>query len=103
MSDASMSILAMTQAIGTFTTFLPPLTEVRRKSIDTPSFALDVRVGELAAAGLTIGVGAMISSLTRTSTPTVIAAITAAGMITLYELTLRATPDSALPREDVTA
>lgn len=100
MSDVSTSILAMTQAIGTFTTFLPPLTEVRRKSMDSPSFVMDVRVGEIAAAGLTIGVGAMISSLTKTTTPTLVAAVTAAGMILLYEMTLRATPDAALPRED---
>lgn len=88
-ADASVSLLAMTQAIGAFTTFLPPLTDVRKGSLSDPDFAADVRVGEVAASALTIGVGAIVSSLTGSPTPTIVAGITALGLVVLYESTLR--------------
>jgi len=80
----------MTQAITAFTTFLPPITEIRKGSVTDAQFAGDVRLGEVAAAGLTIGVGAMVSGLTGSSVPTVVAFLTAAGLILLYESTLQA-------------
>jgi len=86
---ASAAMLAMTQAIGAFTTFLPPLTEVRKGSVNDPSFADDVRVGELAASALTIGIGVIVSGLTGSNAPTVVAGFTAVGLCLLYETTLR--------------
>jgi hypothetical protein len=89
---SSAALLAMTQAIAAFTTFLPPLAEVRKKTADDPLFAADVRVGELAAASLTIGVGAIVSGLTGSNAPMVVSIITAAGLVVLYESTLRSNP-----------
>lgn len=86
---ASASLLAMTQAIGAFNVFLPPLADVRKGSLDDPEFAGDVRVGELAAVALTIGVGAIVSGLTGSAVPTVVSVITGAGLVFLYESTLR--------------
>lgn len=87
---SSGALLAMTQAIAAFTTFLPPITEVRQKNINDVSFAADVRIGEAIAGTLTIGVGLIVSSLTGSSLPTLVAMITATGLIAVYELTLRA-------------
>jgi hypothetical protein len=89
---SSAALLAMTQAIAAFTTFLPPLAEVRKKSIDDPLFAGDVRVGELAAVSLTIGVGTIVSGLTGSNAPIVVSLITAFGLVVLYESTLRSVP-----------
>ncbi len=96
---ASAALLAMTQAIAAFTTFLPPLTEIRKGNAADPLFAGDVRVGELAAASLTIGVGAVVSGLTGSNAPIVVSIITAMGLVILYESTLRSDPLKALPVE----
>jgi hypothetical protein len=79
----------MTQAIGAFSTFLPPLADVRKGSATDPEFAADVRVGELAAVALTLGVGVIVSGLTGSVAPTVVAALTGGGLVFLYESTLR--------------
>lgn len=86
----SAALIAMTQSIAAFQTFLPPLADIRKGSADDPGFAGDVRLGEVAAAGLTIGVGAIVGSLTGSSVPTVVAVVTAVGLVVLYESTLRA-------------
>jgi hypothetical protein len=83
--------LAVSQAIGSFTTFLPSLAEIRKNDpIHNPEFAADVRVGEIAAVCVTLGVGVIVSSLTGSNAPSVVALITALGLIVLYETTLRA-------------
>lgn len=90
MTDVGTAALAITQGIGAFNNFLPKLSEVRKHSINDPEFVADVRVGEFAAAALTVGVGAMVSSLTGDPVPTILAFIMAVGLIVLYESTLRA-------------
>lgn len=82
--------LSMTSAVGMFQSILPPLREVRKHSLDDAEFAADVRLGEVAAVGLALGIGAVTSSLTRSSTPIVVAAVMAGGLVFLYESTLRA-------------
>ncbi len=82
--------LAITQGVSVFGQFLPPLTEVRKRNAADTEFAADVRLGEVAAAGLVIGIGAIASSLTHSTIPIVVATITALGLIFLYESTLRA-------------
>lgn len=83
--------LALSQSISAFHTYLPTLSEVRQKSPQNdPAFAADVRLGELAAAGLAIGVGAIASSLTKSATPAIIGLLMAGSLIMLYESVLRA-------------
>lgn len=83
--------LAMTQGFTAFNAFLPKLTDVRKNNpADNPDFAGDVRLGEIAAAGLTLGMGLMISSLTGSPAPTVVAALLAFGLVFMYESVLRA-------------
>lgn len=83
------STLAITQAITAFNTFLPSLSEVGKRDLTDTAFVQDVRVGEIGAVSLTIGVGALVSYMTGSSVPTLISAAIAAGMILLYESVLR--------------
>lgn len=85
------STLAISQAIGSFNAFLPKLAEIRKATpADDPSFAADVRTGEVAAVALTVAVGAIVSSLTGSHTPAVVSVVCAVGLVVLYESTLRA-------------
>ena len=82
--------LALSQAIGAFNAFLPDITEIRKHTPDNdPEFAADVRMGEVAAVALTIGVGTVLSSLTGSSAPVTVGLLVAIGLVALYEYTLR--------------
>lgn len=93
MSDAAMfgpAVLSVTQGISAFTTFLPRFTDVRRADpLNNPDVAADVRMGELAATALTMGVGVIASSLTQSAVPAVTALLVCALLVFLYESTLR--------------
>jgi hypothetical protein len=82
--------LALTQGISSFNSFLPNMTEIRQHSPDDEEFVKDVRMGEITAAGLTIGVGAIASSLTSNPTPVVVSLVMAFGLIMVYETALHA-------------
>jgi hypothetical protein len=83
--------LAISQAVGSFTTFLPSLAEIRKNDpVHNPEFTADVRVGEVAAVAVTMGVGVIVSSLTGSNAPAFVALIACLGLIVIYESTLRA-------------
>ena len=83
--------LAVSQAVSAFTTFLPPIADIRKNDpANNPEFTADVRMGEVAAVSITLGVGIIASSLTRNNTPTLVALVASLGLIFLYESTLRA-------------
>jgi len=85
------AMLAVTQGMTAFTVFLPKFSDVRAAHpANNPDIAADVRMGEIAATTLTLGIGAMASSLTGSQIPAVTALLTCAVLITLYESTLRA-------------
>lgn len=88
------TLLAVTSAVSAFTTFLPPLSTVRRATADDPEFAADVRMGELAAALLTMGVGATASAVIGSGVPFAISLFAAAALVALYEYTLQGKPFS---------
>lgn len=83
--------LAITQGVSGFQTFLPKLSDVRKAnaSVDLDMVG-DVRLGEVAATALCIGVGAIVSSLTGSPIPTFVAALVSAVLICVYETALRA-------------
>ncbi len=89
---ASAAILAMTTGVGYFNVMLPPISEVRKATLADRSFSCDVRIGEMAASGLTMGIGLVASSLTGSPVPAVIALITSVGLVCMYENTLRRVP-----------
>lgn len=86
----SVATLAISTSMGAFYQMLPPISEVRRKSADEPGFAADVRVGEVAAASISLGIGAITSGLSGSNVPIIVSVVMATGLILLYESTLRA-------------
>lgn len=89
MPDVGAASLALTQALGSFNSFLPPLTEIRKHTPTDVVFVKDVRSGEIAAVVVTMGVGAVMSSLTKDPTPAIVALVISVGLVGVYEWTLR--------------
>lgn len=81
--------LSLTQAVSVFNAFLPPLTDVRRSSVSSRAALLDVRVGEIAASAMVLGIGAVLSTLVGNYRPLMVSIAGALGMIGVYEFTLR--------------
>lgn len=86
--NIGVAVLSMTQGFAAFTLFMPKLSEVRAATSNDIKTVHDVRMGEIAATSVTLGIGAIISAATRSSGPIYIAAIVAGGFIALYETTL---------------
>lgn len=82
--------LGVTQGISAFTTFLPKLSDVRKAGPTDIDIAADVRLGEVAAVTLTIGIGVITSSLTGSPVPAYTALLMCLVLVCLYESTLRA-------------
>lgn len=91
---AGTALLCVTQAVGAFNTFLPSLSEVRKAS-DAGETAADVRMGEVAAACLTLGIGAVASLVIGNGIPFALSVIAASSLVALYEFTLRGKPFSS--------
>ncbi len=90
--SASLVILSMTQAVTSFTTFMPKISEVRKASATDPNIATDVRMGEVASITTTLAVATVVSNLGKTAAPMVIAIIMCVVMIALYEMALNSAP-----------
>lgn len=88
----SVTMLAVTSAIGICTSLLPPLTEVRKATLTDRTVVEDVRMTELAAGALAVAVGVTASSLSGTPVPAVAAVIAVILIGLMYESVLRATP-----------
>lgn len=83
--------LGITQGVTAFNVFLPKFTDIRKADpANNPEFAADVRMGEVAAATVTIGIGMIASSITGSSVPTVTAVVVVLMLVVLYESTLKA-------------
>ncbi len=81
--------LIVSIAFGAFTHFLPPLSEVRRGDpANNPDLVGDVRMGEIAAITLTIGVGTIMSSLAKSPVPAFMALLIVLVLVCLYETAL---------------
>lgn len=79
----------MTQSLSLFQAFLPKFTDIKNGSPHDPGFSTDVRMGELAAATLTVGVGAVVSGMVGSPVPAGISLLMATFLIMLYESALR--------------
>lgn len=79
--------LAIGQSVGAFISFLPKFSEVRRGSDD--AIRKDVRMGEVAATTLCVGIGIIVSSLVGNGIPFYVSVMTAVILISLYESALR--------------
>jgi hypothetical protein len=82
--------ISVAQSIGVFQFFLPKLSDVRKANVAVDvDMVGDVRLGEVAAATVAIGIGTIISSLTQSSVPAVVSVIIAGTLICVYETALR--------------
>lgn len=83
--------LAVSQGVSAFTTFLPKISDVRKVDpANNPDVAADVRMGEVAAVALTVGIGAIASGLTGSNVPVLTSLVVSAALVLIYESTLRA-------------
>ena len=90
MPDFGAASLAIGQGVASFAVFLPKLTDVRKYNPkDNPDFAADVRVGEIAAVSVTMGIGLISSALTGSQAPAIVSLLVCAILVTLYESVLR--------------
>jgi hypothetical protein len=78
------STIAIGQTVTAYQFFLPRLSDVRRADSGEPEVRGDVVMGQLAAGALSIGVGAMISWLTGSAIPVMIALFTAGIIAAIY-------------------
>lgn len=85
----SVTTMALTTSLGAFYQMLPPISEVRKRSAGESEFAGDVRMGELMATAVTIGIGGIASSLSGSSTPAILSLLLALALVGMYEYTLR--------------
>lgn len=81
--------LAITQGVSAFMAFLPKLSDVRKSNLTDVDMVGDVRLGEIAATTLCVGMGTIVSSLTGSSIPTFIAVLVSAILVCIYEGALR--------------
>lgn len=94
------AMLGVTAGINTFQTFLPRLTDIRKANPATdPAIVGDVRMGEVAGATLTLGIGVIASSLTKSSIPTLTALVMCGILICVYESALRANRETFEPNQ----
>lgn len=85
------AMLGVTAGINTFASMLPKLTDIRKADpVNNPDVAADVRMGEVAGVTLTMGIGVIASSLTRSSVPTFTALVMCVILVGVYESALRA-------------
>lgn len=87
-----ISVLALTQAITVYHQFLPPLTEIRKTDVNDQTGRMDVRIGEAAAFSLTLGIGAILGTMTRSKEPFIISLISAVALVGVYEYVLGVDP-----------
>ena len=95
-AESSAATLSDTQTFAVFTALLPPLADVRKAHKDT-STTHDVRMGELAATTIAVGIGLWASQLVGSRMPALVALAASLLLICLYEGILTATPKENRP------
>ncbi|SRR6266540_3566398 len=83
------AMLAFSNGFNAFTQFLPRLGDVRKADPDDSAMAGDVRMGEVAAVAMTLSVGVIASSLTKSSVPAYTAIAVSLVLVCVYEAALR--------------
>lgn len=91
MSDFGPAAMAVGQTVGGFSTFLPRLSEVRKAMPNDPDMVGDVRLGEVAAVSLSLGVGAITAALTKSPIPVYAALFMSVMLVVIYECALNGT------------
>ena len=87
-SGITAATLSLGQTVVAYTHFMPPIAEVRKSSGD-PDMYGDVRMGQVAAGVLSLGIGFILSSMTASNLPVVVSLLVAGVFAALYEIALR--------------
>lgn len=88
--NVGLVLLSATQGFTAFSIFMPKIADVRATTPEAnPTIAHDVRMGELAGAAITLGIGGLISVFTKSNAPIMVAGVVTVGFVSLYEITLR--------------
>ena len=82
LGPASLSIGTATSA---FMGFLPKFSDVRRADPGDEGMAKDIRLGEIAAVAVAMGTGLIVSSISGSPLPTVVAALMCILLVWCYE------------------
>lgn len=81
--------LVVSQGFSAFATFLPKLTDIRKTDAKlNPDIVGDVRLGEVAAFAFCVGTGVIVSSLTQSPVPAVVAVLMGLSLVCVYETAL---------------
>lgn len=88
---AGISVTVTSMMMSGFTAFLPTLREVRQGSATDPRMVNDVRYGQLAAAVLAVGIGALMAWLSQSAVPLYVALFATLLYSVIYEMALRNT------------
>lgn len=88
-SVQAASAVSVGQAVTVYSLFLPPLTEVRHAVADDPVMRGDVRMGQFGAAVVVVGIGVVLSNMTGSMVPAVIAAFMSLVIAAVYESAMR--------------
>lgn len=86
-AEIGSASLSITQAVISFSAFLPNFVEVGKA--DKEQIAGEVRLGELAATTIALSIGALLSWLSGSSIPFGIAAFMSFVLVAMYEVALR--------------
>lgn len=82
--------LSLTSALGLFQGFLPSFAEIAATNPeDNPEMVSKVRMGELGATVLALGVGGIMSALTGSPVPSYVAITSIVILVFMYESALR--------------
>lgn len=85
---ASAILLSVSQSVVVFTALLPPFADVRKGNKADPNMRDDVRMGELAASALVIGIGIIASGVAGSPTPAMASVLCAVALVFMYETVL---------------
>jgi hypothetical protein len=81
--------VAAGQALSSFGMFLPRLSDIRKADPGDPGMIGDVRLGEVAAVAVSLGVGMVASSLSKSPVPIYAGAFVSLILVCVYESALR--------------
>ncbi len=81
--------LAVGQTVGSFSVFLPRFSEVRQASPGDEGTRKDVRLGQVAAFTVSVGIGLILSQISGQPEPAMVSLVMALVIVALYEKALR--------------
>lgn len=85
-AEIGSASLSISQAVVAFSAFLPNFIEVGKA--DKEEIANEVRLGETAAVAIALGIGGLLSWLSQSAIPFVVALLMCAMLVGLYETAL---------------